>query len=113
MTPPAIVNLGLFVRLEARTGREEEVENFIKSALPVVDGEAGTTVWFGFRMGPSTFGIFDCFPDDSARQEHLNGQVAAQLMEKADDLFAQPPSIEPLDILAAKLPALAAAESSG
>jgi quinol monooxygenase YgiN len=110
MATPAIVNLGLFVRLEAKTGREEEVENFIKAALPVVDGEPGTTVWFGFRMGPTTFGIFDCFPDDAARQAHLNGQVAAQLMEKADDLLAAPPSIEPLDVLAAKLPALAVSD---
>ena len=109
MAAQAIVNLGLYVRLEAKTGHEEEVENFIKSALPLVDDEAGTTVWFGLRMGPSSFGIFDCFPDDAARQEHLNGQVASQLMEKADDLLAEPPSIQPCDVLAAKLPALAAA----
>jgi quinol monooxygenase YgiN len=75
-----------------------------------VDGEAGTTVWFGFRIGPSTFGIFDCFPDDAARQEHLNGQLAGQLMEKADQLLASPPTIEAIDVLAAKLPALAVTE---
>jgi quinol monooxygenase YgiN len=109
----AIVNVGLFVRLEARTGREEEVESFIKAALPLVDDEAGTTVWFGVRLGPSTFGIFDAFPDDSARQEHLNGAVASQLMAKADELLAEPPSIEPLDVLAVKLPALAGAGSAG
>jgi quinol monooxygenase YgiN len=105
----AIVNVGLWVRLEAKTGHEEEVENFVKGALRAVDEEAGTTVWFGVRLGPSTFGIFDAFPDDGARQEHLNGAVATQLKEKAAELLAEPPSIEPVDVLAAKLPALAGA----
>jgi quinol monooxygenase YgiN len=110
MAMPGIVNLGLLVRLEAKTGHEVDVENFIREALPIVDGEAGTTVWFGFRIGPSTFGIFDCFPDEPARQEHLNGQVATQLGEKAGELLAAPPTIEQLDVLAAKLPALAVTE---
>jgi quinol monooxygenase YgiN len=110
MAMPGVPNLGLLVRLEAKTGREEEVETFVREALTLVDGEPGTTVWFGFRMGPSTFGIFDCFPDDAARQEHLNGQVASQLAEKGGELLAAPPTIEQLDVLAAKLPALAVTE---
>jgi|SRR4051794_37955332 quinol monooxygenase YgiN len=110
MAMPGIANLALLVRVEAKTGHEEDVENFLRDALPLVDGEAGTTLWFGFRIGPSTFGIFDCFPDEPARQEHLNGQVAGQLLEKADELLAAPPTIEQLDILAAKLPALAVTE---
>jgi quinol monooxygenase YgiN len=110
MAMPGIVNLGLFIRMEAKEGHEEEVENFLRGALPLVDGEAGTTLWFGVRIGPSTFGIFDCFPDEPARQQHLNGQVAAQLMENAERLLASPPSIVQLDVLAAKLPALAASE---
>jgi quinol monooxygenase YgiN len=55
-------------------------------------------------MGPTTFAIFDAFPDDDARQSHLNGQIAAALMEKADDLLATPPSINSLDVIASKLP---------
>ena len=98
-----MVTVGLFVRLEAKAGKEAEVESFLKSALPLVQDEPETTVWFAIRMGPSTFGIFDANPDDSGRQAHLNGKVAAALMAKAPELLAQPPSIEKVDVLAAKL----------
>ena len=70
----------------------------------MVQGEPETVTWYAIRLGPSTFGIFDTFPDDSGRQAHLSGQVAAALMEKADELLAEPPSIERVDVLAAKLP---------
>ena len=69
-----------------------------------MQAEPATTAWFGLRLGPSTFGIFDAFPDESGRQAHLTGQVAAALMAKAGELFATPPSIEKVDVLAAKLP---------
>ncbi len=99
-----MVKLALYVRLEAKPGREAEVEHFIKDALPIVQAETGTAAWFGIRMGPATFGIFDAFSDEPGREAHLNGQVAAALMAKADDLLATPPRIEKVDILAAKLP---------
>jgi quinol monooxygenase YgiN len=99
-----MVKVALFVRLEAKPGKEAEVERFLKSSLPIVQAESGTTAWFGIRLGPSTFGIFDTFPDESGRQAHLTGRVAAALMAKAPDLFATPPSIEKVDVLAAKLP---------
>ena len=92
------------VRLEAKQGKEEEVERFIRDGLSIVRGEPGTTAWFGIRMGPSTFGIFDAFPDESGRQAHLSGRVAAALKEKASDLLSQAPVIEKVNILAAKLP---------
>ena len=93
-----------FVRLEAKPGKEKEVENFLVSGLPIVNEEPDTTAWFGIRLGPSTFGIFDAFPDEAGRQAHLSGKVAAALMEKAGELFSEPPSIENVDVLAAKLP---------
>ena len=99
-----MVSVALLVRLEAKPGKEAEVENFLRGALPVVQGEPATTAWFAIRMGPSTFGIFDAFPDEAGRQAHLSGQVAAALMQKAPDLFSQPPSIEQIDVLADKLP---------
>jgi quinol monooxygenase YgiN len=98
-----MVNVALFVRLEAKPGKESEVEAFLKSALPLVQAEPATTVWFGIRLGPTTFGIFDAFPDDAGRQAHLTGQVAAALMAKAADLLSSPPVIENVDVLAAKL----------
>jgi quinol monooxygenase YgiN len=100
-----MVTVALAVKLEAKPGKEKEVEDFLKSGLAIVEDEPATTAWFAVRFGPSTFGIFDAFPDEAGRQAHLNGRVAAALMQKAGDLLATPPSIEKVDVLAAKLPA--------
>jgi quinol monooxygenase YgiN len=99
-----MVKTALFVRLEAKPGKEAEVADFLRSGLPLVQEEPATTAWFGIQLGPSTFGIFDAFPDEAGRQAHLSGKVAAALMAKASDLFSQPPAIERVDVLAAKLP---------
>ncbi len=99
-----MVKVALFVKLEAKPGKEADVENFLRGGLSVVQGEPATTAWFAIRMNPSTFGIFDAFPDEAGRQAHLSGKVAAALMEKAPELLAQAPKIEKIDILAAKLP---------
>ena len=99
-----MITVGLLVRLEAKPGKEAEVESFLKSGLALVEDEPETTVWFAIRMGQSTFGIFDAFPDESGRKAHLSGRVAAALMAKAPDLLAQPPAIENVDVLAVKLP---------
>jgi quinol monooxygenase YgiN len=99
-----MVSVALFVRLEAKPGKEKEVEDFLRGGLPIVEEEPATTAWFGIRLGPTTFGIFDAFPDEAGRQAHLAGRVAAALMARTSELFAQPPAIEKLDVLAAKLP---------
>lgn len=99
-----MVNVALFVRLEAKPGKEKDVENFLRGGLAVVQQEPATTAWFAIRFGSSTFGIFDAFPDEAGRQAHLSGRVAAALMQKAPELLAQPPKIEKVDVLAAKLP---------
>ncbi len=99
-----MVTVALFVRLESKPGKEAEVENFLRGGLQVVQEEPATTAWFAIRLGPSTFGIFDAFPDESGRQAHLSGRVAAALMAKAPDLLSQPPIIEKIEVLAAKLP---------
>ncbi|HEY6802870.1 MAG TPA: antibiotic biosynthesis monooxygenase [Pyrinomonadaceae bacterium] len=98
-----MVTVGLYVRLEAKPGKEAEVEAFLKSGLALVEEEPETTAWFAIRMGQSTFGIFDVFPDDAGRQAHLSGKVAAALMEKAPELLAEAPAIKKIDVLAAKL----------
>lgn len=99
-----MVKVALFVRLEAKAGKESEVESFLLSGLPLVMEEPATTAWFGIRLGPTTFGIFDAFPDDAGREAHLSGKVAAALMAKAGELFSEQPTIEKVDVLAAKLP---------
>ena len=99
-----MVKVALFVRLEAKPGKEQDVEQFLLGGLLLVQAEPATTAWFGIRLGPSTFGIFDAFPDESGRQAHLSGKVAAALSARAGELFSSPPSIEKVDVLAAKLP---------
>ena len=93
---------GLFVRLEAKPSREKDVEAFLQGGLSIVQNEPATLTWYAIKLGPSTYGIFDTFPDDAGRQAHLSGQVAAALMAQAPDLFSQPPSIEMVDVLASK-----------
>lgn len=99
-----MVKVALFVRLKAKPGKEKDVESFLLGGLRLVEEEPATTAWFGIRLGPSTFGIFDAFPDEAGRQAHLSGKVAAALMANAAELFAEPPSIEKVDVLAAKVP---------
>lgn len=99
-----MTKFALYVPLEAKPGKEQAVADFLKSALPLVQAEAGTVAWFAIQSGPSSFAIFDAFPDESGRNAHLNGKVAAALMAKADELFAKPPQINKLDLLATKLP---------
>lgn len=99
----ANVKLALIAKLEAKPGKEAEVETFLKSALPLVQAETGTVAWFAIRMGNSSFGIFDVFHDEAGRQAHLSGNVAAALVAKASDLFAKPPEIQKWDVLEAKL----------
>ena len=99
-----MVKTALFVRLEAKPGKESEVQKFLEGGVALVNQEPATTAWFGLRLGPSTFGIFDAFSDEAGRNAHLNGAVAPALMAKAADLFSKPPSIEKLDVLASKLP---------
>jgi len=99
-----MVTVALLVRLEAKPGKEAEVERFLRAGLPLVQDEPATTAWFAIRLGSSTFGIFDAFPNEAGRQAHLAGKVAAALMAKAPELLAKPPVIEKVDVLAAKLP---------
>jgi hypothetical protein len=99
-----MVTVGLLVRLEARPGKEGDVEQFLMDGLPIVLEEPDTTAWFAIRIGPRTFGIFDVFPAEDGRRAHLEGRVAAALMARSEELFANGPDIGLVDVLAAKLP---------
>lgn len=103
MVEKSTVKVALWVYLEAKPGKEKDVEKFLHDGLAVVQGEPATRTWYAIKLGPSTFGIFDTFADESGRQAHLSGKVAAALKEKASELFAKPPTIDKIDILAAKL----------
>jgi quinol monooxygenase YgiN len=94
--------LALYVPLEAKPGKENEVAEFLKSALPMANAEPGTVSWFAIQEGPSSFAIFDTFDDEAGREAHLNGKIAAALMAKAGELLAKPPAIHRLGIMADK-----------
>ena len=94
--------LALLARLEAKPGKEQEVSDFIKSALALAQNEPETIRWYALQLGPSTFGIFDTFGGETGRQAHLQGPIAQALMAKADELLAAPPLIEPVTLLAVK-----------
>lgn len=98
------VRTALLVRLEAKPGKEAAVAQFLEGGLQIVEQEPATVTWYAIKLGPATFGIFDTFPDDAGRQAHLQGRVAAALMDRAPELLASAPSIEKVEILAAKLP---------
>ena len=97
--------VALSVSLKAKPGKEEEVGAFLAGALSLVAQEAGTITWYAFRVDQRTFGIFDSFGSDEARQAHLQGAVAAALLGRAEELLDGRPDIRPVDILAEKLPA--------
>ena len=98
------VKEALWVVLEAKPGKEKDLENFLAGALPLVQAEPATITWYAIRMGPGKFGIFDTFADDTGREAHLQGKVAAALMAKAPELLAKPPRIEKVSVMAAKTP---------
>ncbi|CAN5603438.1 antibiotic biosynthesis monooxygenase [soil metagenome] len=92
----------LLARLEAKPGKEQEVADFLKSALPLVMDEPETVNWYALQIGPSTFGIFDTFETEDGRKAHLEGKIAAALMANADALLSTPPVIEMVELLAVK-----------
>ncbi len=94
--------LAILALLETKPGREQEAEDFLKSALPLAQAETGTAKWYALKLGPSKFGIFDTFADEPGRQAHLTGSIAKALFAKAEDLFAKPPEIYQPEILAVK-----------
>jgi len=98
-----MVSAGLLVRLEARPGKEAELESFLKSGLQLVEREPGTTTWFALKLGPGSFGVFEAFPDELGRKAHLQGLVAETLRARASELLTKPPDFERADVLAAKL----------
>jgi quinol monooxygenase YgiN len=99
--------VAIWAQLEAKPGKEKEVEEFLKSAQPLAEREPGTLTWYAIKMGPGKYGIFDTFADDKGRNDHLNGEIAKALFAKAADLFSKPPEVAKPEVLAVK-PARAA-----
>lgn len=97
-----MIKLALFVRLEAKPGKEAAVAQFLEAGLAMAREEPTTPIWFALRLSPTTFGVFDAFHNEAGRQAHLSGPIAQALMAKAPELFASPLSIEPIEVLGLK-----------
>ena len=98
-----MITVGLLVRLQAKSGKEEELAAFLMKGLELANRETTTPVWFALRIGGGSFAIFDAFADESGRQAHLNGPIAEALIAQAPHLLAEPPAIQQLEIMGAKL----------
>lgn len=96
------ISKGLLARLEAKPGKEDELEEFLKSALPMAEAEDLTIDWFAFKIDDSTFGIYDTFEGEEGQNAHLEGEITSTLLAKADKLLASEPVIEKVEILASK-----------
>ena len=94
--------LAILVMLEARPGKTDDLEAFLKSALPMAEAEPGTVSWYALKLGPRSFGIFDTFADQAGRDAHLNGEIAQALFARADELLVEPPTVVKPEILAGK-----------
>ena len=97
------LSVAILAKLEAKSGKESEVEDFLKSALALANEEATTPVWFALKLGKSTYGIFDAFADEAGRTVHLSGPIAKALMARWPELLAEPPKIDPVAVLASKV----------
>jgi len=97
-----MIKFALFARLEAKAGKEEDVADFLETGLALANQESTTPIWFALKLSPNTFGVFDAFENEAARQAHLEGPIAQALMARAPELFARPPSIEPIEVLGLK-----------
>jgi quinol monooxygenase YgiN len=92
--------LGLLVTLEARAGKEADAEAFLNSARPLALDERGTLKWYAIKLGPGKFGIFDTFANEAGRNAHLTGEIAKNLTARAGELFAVPPRVEKVEVIA-------------
>src|SRR5580698_11180616 len=97
-----MIKHALFVRLEAKPGKEQAVADFLTAGLEMTNRETTTPIWFALKLSPTTFGVFDAFASEEDRQAHLAGNMAKALMSRVEELLAKPPSVEPVDVLAVK-----------
>ncbi len=92
--------IGLLVTLEARSGKEADAEAFVKSAQPLALDEKATLKWYAIKLGPGKFGFFDTFANEAGRDAHLSGEIAKALTARASELFAVPPQVANVEVLA-------------
>lgn len=96
------IDRGLLAILEAKTGKGDELAAFLQEARELAAIEEGTVTWYAFRLSETTYGIFDTFAGEDARQAHLNGQIPAALGQIAPEILGTDPDIRQVDVVAVK-----------
>jgi quinol monooxygenase YgiN len=96
------VKLGVLALLEAKAGKGDDLAAFLEGGRDLAAAEEGTVTWYAFKASDTTYGIFDTFETEEARQAHLNGEIPAALGQVADDLLAAPPDIRTIEVIAVK-----------
>jgi len=81
----------LYVPLKAKPGKEKEVADFLRSAVPLVNAEPGTRSWFAIQEGPRSFAIFDTFDDEAGRKGggSTNGEGEGRRSVRKDSGYSQ------------------------
>ncbi len=97
-----MAKLALYVRLIPKQGKESQIEAFLKQGAEMAKKEPGTVHWFGIKEDDGAYSVFDTFDDEAGRDAHLHGEIAKALMASAEELFAEPPQINKITILADK-----------
>lgn len=96
------IDRGLLAVLEAKPGKQDDLAAFLEQGRALAVAEEGTVTWYAFRLGETTFGIFDTFEGEEGRQAHLNGAIPEALGKVGPELLAADPDIRQLDVLAVK-----------
>ena len=94
--------LGLLALLEAKPDKGDELGAFLEAGRALAVQEAGTLTWYAFKISDTTYGIFDSFETEDARQAHLSGEIPTALGQVAADLLAKDPDIRTVDVIAVK-----------
>lgn len=96
------IDRGLLAILNAAPGKGDDLGEFLRQGRELAAQEEGTVSWYAFRLDDTTYGIFDTFESEEARQAHLNGRIPEALQDVGSDLLAGPPDIKPIDVVAVK-----------
>jgi quinol monooxygenase YgiN len=105
-----VAKLALYIPLQVKPGKEEDVEDFLCSVLSFVNAGPGTMSWFAVQEGSSQFAVLGTYKDEAKRDASLNGKIAAALAEalmekmEAGELFVGTPDIREIRILSHKQP---------
>jgi hypothetical protein len=96
-----MVTVGVRAEFEFKAGQEAAAQDFFDNGRLVVETQPGTTRWYAFQVGPTTYGAFAVFADEADR-DALLAAGGPQSSRTNADLFERPPTFEKVDIIASR-----------